>query len=884
MDPIESEMARRGLAVGGAATPTVPSGSQDVEDPVEAEMRRRGLQGGPSFEKEATAVLSGANSTIANMAGFPVDAMTWLLNQVGAGIENPIGGSQSIKSGMNALGIATDQEPETALGRIGKRVASEVAAVPMMMMGAGAVGPALTAAQASTRPFLGPAIRAVGTAGAPVAEALGAAPGMQVATGIGAGIGGGVAREAFPDSPTADVVGSLAGGLATAAVPAAAQWGAGVVRSVIDPFREEGRKAVVGRTLERLSADQGLKGSLDDALAHGDGQIIPGSKPTTAQLLHDDGLAAAERSLRSDPQVAGRFSTRAAEQSAARKSYLDTGVPDTHGGATALAGKVGDRVSQFRDFADDMVASAEDEVRRRVGGMGGTIDAETAGRQIREAIQARRDALATVRDRVTRPLYDAARDEAATVDPSQSLALIQDALKVAKGEVAAPLERARNDFFVRGTQRLDTTSAGLMGTRQSISAMLIDPAVPAHSKSILRDARDLLDEAIEAASPTFREANRQYRELSAPITRIDERLSGDVLRENPLLVRAGQPAYETPASAVPGKFIRRGAGGPEAARELAETTAKSPEAARATSDYLVTSLRDFATREDGTINPQRWQKWLSDNRAALDLDPALKQRVRSARDAQAVLDSIAGRRERTLAEVQKGALGYLLKQDPDAAIGSMLDSKSGAQEVERVLRLIGRDQDAKAALRRSIVEHLWKKSTTTATDSLDNPVISTAMFQRFLNTHEPELAAAFRSDPNGLYYIKRVAEDMQRSSWSNTGGRVAGSNTMQNMTTANIMGAVFRGVLNPTSASLPNATIGRFVSWLYRIPETKMQEMLVEAMLDPKIARVMLEPAVPQNVERITRLFLERGIATTARTATQDRQEAPAEPTSPSLQ
>lgn len=869
-DPITEAMVRRGLVPGGAAT----APETDESDPIGRELARRGLsaESGPTFGSEAKAVLSGPNSVIANIGGFPVDAANWLLNQVGLGSEQPFGGSASIRSGMNALGIATDETPQTGAGRIAKRVAEELTTAPLMMMGASALGPAVSAA-ASGGGFLS---RFAQNAAKPVLEAFTANPGTQLLASGGAGVGGGLAREVAPDSGAADMAGSIIGGAIGSAIPSAARYVWDTADAITAPFRENGRQAIVGRALQRSSGSgENLGLAIDDALNSGSAQIVPGSNPTTAQLLRDDGLAATERGLRSDPKVTAQFAQRSAEQSAARGDALNAAVPNTSGSAPAVKSAVEDRVRQFGEFADDIVARTEDDVRRQLAALGPATDPEVAGGIIRQAIQGRRDALAQLRERATRPLYEQARAAQNPVDVRGALGTLDDALRVAKGDIATPLERARANFFVRGTQNIDTTAEGLMGTRQSLTAMLADPAVAPYSKTILRDVQQQLDTALEAGSPTFREANRLYRELSIPITRMDERLSGDVLRTNPALVRTGGPAYEMPDSAVPGKFMRRGAGAPEAAREMTEMTAGSPQAQGAIVGRLATSLRDYATKEDGTINPMRWRRWMTENSAALDQNPALRRRMETVQSAQGVVDSLAGRQARTLEDMQRGALGFLMKQDPAEAIGSILNSKSATQEMDRLMGVIRKDPDATRALRRAIVDHGWKGAQSAgAVDTLNNPIVSTDKFLRFIKDNRDALGVAFRGHPQQLQQIERIAEDMQRSNWSNIGGRVAGSNTSQNLTTANIIGAIFRGTVSPTNVPI-NASAGRLVQFLYRIPEARMQEMLVDAMLNPEVAQAMLRPVTPYNLDAIMRPLQQRLLATTAITSTQDRQDRP---------
>lgn len=139
---------------------------------------------------------TGLNEGIANMAGFPVDAVTGGINWVGGKfgmdpIQNPVGGSESIKGALGTelpLGLGsfmTDAEPQTAGQRLARRVGQEV--------GAGAVA--------------GPV--------AGVSSGLGLA--ANTAASAVSGLAGGAAKE-WGANPIVETIASLLGGGATAAV------------------------------------------------------------------------------------------------------------------------------------------------------------------------------------------------------------------------------------------------------------------------------------------------------------------------------------------------------------------------------------------------------------------------------------------------------------------------------------------------------------------------------------------------------------------------------------------------------------------------------------------------------------------------------------------
>lgn len=133
---------------------------------------------------------AGTQRGIANMLGFPVDAVTGAINGVGQltggwdPIQNPAGGSESIYQALAPFreGVA---EPQTQAERIARRVGEEV--------GAGAVTAPVAVANAGAR-----AIPALAT---------------ELAGSIGAGGGAAIANEVAPGSVVAEVAGALAVGI-----------------------------------------------------------------------------------------------------------------------------------------------------------------------------------------------------------------------------------------------------------------------------------------------------------------------------------------------------------------------------------------------------------------------------------------------------------------------------------------------------------------------------------------------------------------------------------------------------------------------------------------------------------------------------------------------
>lgn len=138
---------------------------------------------------------AGSQSGIAQMLGFPVDAVSGAIGGIGeltglwGPIENPIGGSASINSALEPFRSGVP-EPKTDLERAARRVGEEV--------GASATGLPLGLATQ------------VGRA-APVATAL-----VEGASGLGSGLGAAAANYVAPDSAVAEIAGQLLGGIPAA--------------------------------------------------------------------------------------------------------------------------------------------------------------------------------------------------------------------------------------------------------------------------------------------------------------------------------------------------------------------------------------------------------------------------------------------------------------------------------------------------------------------------------------------------------------------------------------------------------------------------------------------------------------------------------------------
>lgn len=172
-------------------------------------------------------------------------------------------------------------------------------------------------------------VNATGPLIARIGDLLSMAPRSQLVGAAGAAGSAGTAREAGA-GPGVQLAAGLAGGVVAPLAADVAITGtkAGLrgTKAFLEQFTQGGRERAVGGTLSRFATDP--KRAMDNmATAQ---EIVPGSRPTTAQAARDPGLLITERGLQSSSQRAGsEFSKRASQQNTARNTLMNELAKDT---------------------------------------------------------------------------------------------------------------------------------------------------------------------------------------------------------------------------------------------------------------------------------------------------------------------------------------------------------------------------------------------------------------------------------------------------------------------------------------------------------------------------------------------------------------------------
>lgn len=347
-------------------------------------------------------------------------------------------------------------------------------------------------------------------------------------------------NELSTDKLAQGATGAVVGG----AIPAIAKAMMGV-KAAVEPFYDAGRRAIIGRTLDRAAGGRSAQAiqALENAK-----ELVPGSRPTVAQASQNAGLASLERAATAtSPEATVTAQLRAADQNAARLGALEK----VSGTAQDMADALKARKIGTAGLIDQVTRStAEVNPARTVSLIDRIIDKAPGRTQLTSTLQNVKkslfepypleqrgkdawDALNTLQKqqfgikdigvlRSARTVMD--RVKTGKIDAEEAIAqlkgmkgnhqTVQDALTSIKDLLKAPDQRLRSNV-----------SQLYQGARKNITDLL---SAKAGDGSKLNEAisRELsvvlksLDNQVGKAEPAYKKFLQSYTALSRPINQM----------------------------------------------------------------------------------------------------------------------------------------------------------------------------------------------------------------------------------------------------------------------------------------------------------------------------------------------------------------------------
>lgn len=154
-----------------------------------------------------------------------------------------------------------------------------------------------------------------------------------------------------------------------------------------------------------------------------------------------------------------------------------------------------------------------------------------------------------------------------------------------------------------------------------------------------------------------------------------------------------------------------------------------------------------------------------------------------------------------------------------------------------------------------VLQDIERRITTGQPNLMTNePVIAAGSLRRQLATRADEIGAEL--SPAAQRKLDNIVDEINRGMAATAPGvKPPGSDTFKNMSMGNLIGRVFSESM-ATNTTL--RTMSRPLDFLYKLPDQQIQQLLVEAMLDPQMAAMMMSKANMMKVEPLARSLRQK--------------------------
>lgn len=332
-------------------------------------------------------------------------------------------------------------------------------------------------------------------------------------------------------------------------------------------------------------------------------------------------------------------------------------------------------------------------------------------------------------------------------------------------------------------------------------------------------------------------------------------------------------------STIPEIFFHSGPSGFEGVQDLRRLIGDR-QADAVLSDYAASRLRAYAENPDGTLNPTKVQTWQRQHADAMRAFPELGGKFSNAGKASQTIADVAKARKQAVDDWQAGAIGKVLKSDPDDVvnvIGSVFNKPDSAAQMKRLVNEAQRSgPDAVEGLRKGIVDYMKKRFVTTAEAATSGQDLMTSdAFQKFIRNNRSALGSAF--DENHIENFEAIAKDLHRANRSIVSTKIpGGSDTGQNLAPVikqaasehsdSLLGKLWKAAVLGSEGGGPHgAAIGasaavaqHIFSGLQSAGYRKVDDLVRDFLLDPEKAKLALQKFSPKETKTRGMNFVKR--------------------------
>lgn len=344
----------------------------------------------------------------------------------------------------------------------------------------------------------------------------------------------------------------------------------------------------------------------------------------------------------------------------------------------------------------------------------------------------------------------------------------------------------------------------------------------------------------------------------------------------------GLISAETPIRALDttGKFAKQAGEANQARMAILDRLSKDEETlnlARQKRSEVTDPLRESAFAKV-SVDPQTFQSGV-----ALTVNKTIDDILASPAGKRSTVQSVMMDARDDIARASTPQELYEIRKDLRAAAQGLLDKsgrngpnagafKVSKNELEQVIRSVDDaieaaapgykdylrkySQSSKGIERLEAAQQFKSKVLSTTPDpSSGDYLISQPSFVRAIRAAEKDT----KLSNTQLAVLKRVADDLDSGVLAR-GVKVPGSDTFKNMSTANVIGGIIGkqiyGDMPPAFAKLTAP-----MNWLYNGTDDAIRELIVDAMLDPKLASRLMSKASVVSIEPISRELKKKAVA-----------------------
>jgi hypothetical protein len=386
-----------------------------------------------------------------------------------------------------------------------------------------------------------------------------------------------------------------------------------------------------------------------------------------------------------------------------------------------------------------------------------------------------------------------------------------------------------------------------------------------------------INETINQA-PGYAEANANYRGFAE---RYRPEPNDEMAKFTRTIDRGGNTdglpnRGATPPSETAGRFLSS----PEKTQALQRVLDGAPNASAGQTgvrDFMRSDFAMSALNGDGTLNPARAAAWADHNADVLAQMPALRREfdgiVQTARRGQqmsietrAALEEARAARNATEIELDRSAVGTLIRKDPRDVASRLLNGGYGAgREADQIAALVKNDAAAKRGWKAAVAEVLADKVQSTRQVG-EQPEVQVARLAKFKD-NEALLAKTFSPEEmNNLRQTHKILGYFKEAEKRST----PGSHTAEKWKIPNLIQLGARHIYGDLKGG---GVIKRFKLLLEQLPANKRSadEIVHMAWFNPDVAAYLLERPIKGGNEPMYNINLRRLIAVDNAARQEDR-------------